>query len=351
MSINKRAVVVGLSGGVDSAVSAALLLEQGYDVIGVSLGTWHAVDEGSSSSEQYQDAQNVAEYLGIPWILVDRQASFKEKVVGYYLNSLKDGQTPNPCILCNKILKWRSLLEAANGLGADFVATGHYARRHDSHPIELHKARDYKKDQSYFLAMLGQEELQRTLFPLGELTKEEVRKIAKTRKIPVADRKESQDLCFLGNLDQTDFIQHFAPEILRTGEIVHKDGRVLGEHSGLANYTEGQRKGIQVAFSEPLYVVEKDIQNNRLIVGEKEYLGKTSLITRDVNWISGKTPAKSINAVVKIRYRAAGQEAEILVRQDGKLNVQFNQLVRDITPGQALVMYQADNCLGMGFIE
>jgi tRNA-specific 2-thiouridylase len=351
MSINKQAVVVGLSGGVDSAVTAALLLEQGYDVIGVSLGMWHAVGEDSPPSEYYQDAQKVADHLGIPWILVDRQASFRKEIVGYYLNSLKDGQTPNPCILCNKILKWRSLIETADGLGADFVATGHYARRYDSQTIELHKARDSNKDQTYFLAMLGQPELKRTLFPLGETTKEEVRKIAKARMIPVADRKESQDLCFLGQLDQKDFIHQYSPEILLTGDIVHKDGRILGEHTGLANYTEGQRKGIKIAYSEPLYVVEKDIQNNRLIVGEREYLGRTSLTARDVNWISGKAPAKSFEATVRIRYRAAGQKAEIQESQDDKLTVHFKEPVRDITPGQAVVMYQADKCLGMGFIE
>ncbi len=217
MSNNKQAVVVGLSGGVDSAVAAALLLEQGYDVIGVSLGMWHAVDEDSPPSEYYQDAQKVAEHLGIPWILVDRQGSFREEVVGYYLNSLKDGQTPNPCILCNKILKWRSLLETADGLGADFVATGHYARRYDiTTQSNSTKPEITKRTNPISWPCLGNRNCKGHCFPWGNYTKEEVRKIAKARKIPVADRKESQDLCFLGELDQKEFINHYAPEILET---------------------------------------------------------------------------------------------------------------------------------------
>lgn len=351
MANNKQMVIAGLSGGVDSAVAAALLLDQGYDVTGVSLDLWHAGPGFSNSEDTYRDAHRVAKHLGIPWILVDRRKSFRDQVVGYYLSSLQKGQTPNPCIVCNRIMKWHSLLETADGLGADYVTTGHYARRHVSETIELHKARDPSKDQSYFLSILGQAELKRTLFPLGEFMKIDVRKYAKDRRIPVADRKESQDLCFLGGMEQRSFITQYAPELLRKGEIVHHDGRILGEHTGLANYTEGQRKGIRIASSAPLYVIRKNIQTNQLIVGEKELLGRSSMTIRDINWIRGKAPGENFSAIVKIRYRAVGLEAEIHVRQDKKLDVRLSRQIRDVTPGQALVMYQGDNCLGMGFIE
>jgi tRNA-specific 2-thiouridylase len=351
MDKKNQLVVVGLSGGVDSAVAAALLLDQGYQVIGVSLDLWHAERVSSPEEKSIRSAQKVAEHLGIPWVQVDSRENFRELVVGYYLDSLKRGQTPNPCIVCNRIMKWRHLIATADGLGADWIATGHYARRHESQTIELHKASDINKDQSYFLSVLGQSELQRTIFPLGEYRKEDIRKIASERGIPAAHRKESQDLCFLGGVDQKAFIAEYAPDLLKGGEITHFDGRPLGMHDGLVNYTEGQRKGIRIAAEAPLYVLRKDFDRNELVVGEAGLLGRSHLTARDVNWISGMAPAQQFRATVKIRYRAAGQDAEIQLGQDGKLNVKLERVTRDITPGQALVMYQGDNCLGMGFIE
>ncbi len=352
MSKNKKTALVGLSGGVDSAVAAALLIEQGYDVTGVSLSMWKAGQPQTGSTEEvYRDARTVADHLKIPWLLLDTGESFRQKVIGYYLDSLENGVTPNPCIVCNVNIKWRALLDAADEQGAANIATGHYARIQQTSTFELHRAADQTKDQSYFLSVLGQQELSRTIFPLAELTKNEVRTIARKRGLPIAERPESQDLCFLGEMDQNDFISRYAPGMLKQGEIVHLDGRILGEHQGLARYTVGQRKGIQIAHSAALYVLKKDIPNNRLVVGEKELLGSASLIAGSVNWVSGYPPAKEFSAMVKIRYRAAGREALIKVQEDGKLCATFHQPVRDITPGQAMVMYQGDNCLGMGFIE
>jgi tRNA-specific 2-thiouridylase len=349
---NNKAVVIGLSGGVDSAVAAALLIDLGYQVTGVSLSLWKADEnQHQSPEEKYQDAQAVAKHLKIPWLLVDLRESFQQKVVGYYLESLEKGLTPNPCIVCNKNIKWRSLLDVADRNDAAFVATGHYAQIKNTKTFELHKATDLGKDQSYFLSVLGQPELSRTIFPLGKYTKDESRRIAKLKGLPVAERPESQDLCFFGDRKQNDFINQYAPDMLGKGEIMHQDGRILGEHQGLARYTVGQRKGIRIAHASALYVLKKDVPNNRLIVGEEGLLGTSSLIAGCINWISGHAPAGEFDAMVKIRYGTAGREGSIKVREDGKLDVAFDQQVRDVTPGQAMVMYRGDNCLGMGFIE
>ncbi|MGA9396794.1 MAG: tRNA 2-thiouridine(34) synthase MnmA [Anaerolineaceae bacterium] len=355
MENNKKSVVVGLSGGVDSATAAALLIDAGYRVIGVTLSMWQAehdmTENEASPDERYTDAKRVADHLKIPWLLIDVKDDFYQKVVSYYTESLKIGITPNPCIVCNKTVKWQILLEAASQNGADHVATGHYARRHGHQTIQLLKAKDLQKDQSYFLSILGQRELQHTLFPLGEYTKQEVRKIAEGKKLPVAARKESQDLCFLGGMDQAEFITRFAPGMVSKGDIYHADGHLLGSHNGMAFYTIGQRKGINIAYASALYVIQKDYQKNRLIVGEKELLGKTGLIAGGINWVSGKAPGEKFSATVKIRYRSVEKNCKITILPDEKIAVQFGQSLRDITPGQALVMYQKDVCLGMGFIE
>jgi tRNA-specific 2-thiouridylase len=351
MPEKSKTVVVGLSGGVDSAVAAALLLEQGYRVVGASLALWKAGEIPHNHGEKYQDARMVAKHLGIPWKLIDKQAAFRDEIVTYYLNSLKTGKTPIPCIVCNSKIKWRTLLEVAEEMKADYVATGHYARRYESDTIEIHQARDISKDQSYFLARLGQLELFKTLFPLGEYSKDEVRMLAKQKAIPVADRLESQDLCFMGDMEQENFIMNYAPGILIKGEIVHRDGRILGEHTGLANYTEGQRKGIRIAYSSPLYVLKKDLQRNRLIVAEKEYLGISHLTASEVKWIRGTAPGKEFQATVKIRYGPAGYEGTVKLMTGDRLEVRFSHKISSITPGQAMVMYQGENCLGMGFIE
>jgi tRNA-specific 2-thiouridylase len=351
----KTSVVVGLSGGVDSATAAALLIDSGYRVIGVTLAMWRVEDEkpekGINSNEIYSDARLVADHLNIPWYLIDKKNEFYQNVVGYYVESLKQGTTPNPCMICNRIIKWRALLDAADEYGAGYIATGHYARRHISSTVELIKAKDKQKDQTYFLSVLGQKELQRTLFPLGGYTKQEIRKIAEEKKLPVAEREESQDLCFLGGLDQFKFVSRFAPNLFSEGTIEHVDGRKLGKHQGLAFFTIGQRKGISIAFPYPLYVIQKDIHNNRLIVGEKQLLGNNRLTAGGVNWVSGEAPGEEFYAQARIRYRSAEKECLIKTRSVGRIDVQFSHDLRDITAGQALVMYKGDNCLGMGFIE
>jgi tRNA-specific 2-thiouridylase len=348
-------VLVGLSGGVDSAVAAVLLLEQGYQVVGITLSLWHAAKDeykqNGSHASTYRDVEKLSEFLKIPWIIIDQVKDFREKVVGYYLENLKQGGTPNPCIICNKLIKWSALLEAVEQNDARYLATGHYARRHNNQTIKLMKAKDPKKDQSYFLAILGQKELGRTLFPLGEYTKEEVRSIAKARGLPVTDRRESQDLCFLGGMKQNEFIYKYAPELIREGDITLVNGKLLGRHAGLVNYTIGQRKGIRIAHPNALYVVSKDYHNNRLIVGEKELLGRNSLVVGGLNWISGYPPRNKFQAKFMIRYHSIERDGEFELKPDGKLEVKSKQTIRDITPGQALVMYQQDTCLGMGFIE
>jgi len=249
------------------------------------------------------------------------------------------------------MVKWGAMLDAVDQYGAGYLATGHYARRHITNTIQLLKAKDKRKDQSYFLSILGQKELSKTLFPLGNYTKEMVRKIGRMHHLPVIDRPESQDLCFLGGMKQVDFLNKFAPELLREGEIMHVNGKTLGMHQGLANFTIGQRKGIKVPYPEALYVIEKNVQKNRLIIGEEKYLGRSALFARDINWISGSPPASDFRGNMKIRYQSKEIEGLIHLTSDGRLEVQLDHAVRGITPGQALVMYQEDACLGMGYIE
>lgn len=348
-------VLVGLSGGVDSATTAALLIDSGYKVIGVTLSMWQAGMVGcggeNEESERYEDARRVADHLKIPWRIIDQKIDFKNNVLRYYIDSLTQGLTPNPCIVCNKTIKWQMLLKTADDLGATYVATGHYARSHNNAIAVLSKAKDKNKDQSYFLSILGQKELTRTIFPLGDYTKVEVRQIAQKKKIPVASRIESQDLCFFGGLDQDKFIRTYAPGLMTEGDIVNTQGEFIGKHRGLALYTIGQRKGIMIPATSALYVIQKDIRNNRLVVGEKQILGKASLVAGAVNWISGNAPGNKFHAKIKIRYRSPDKECTIITRQDGKIEAHLDEPLRDITPGQAVVMYQGEICLGMGFIE
>jgi tRNA-specific 2-thiouridylase len=298
-------------------------------------------------------ARRVAAGLGIPFYAIDAQQSFYEIVVKYFIDGYTQGITPNPCLICNRTIRWHFLYHHARALGADYLASGHYARiRRDSRDhIQLLRAKDKHKDQSYVLFSLNQELLAHTLFPLGNYLKSEVRDIALHRAIPAAHRRESQDLCFLAGGDYRDFLVRNTTHIEKPGSILNRDGDVLGEHRGLALYTIGQRKGLTISHPQPLYVLEKDIQNNNLIVGTSEQLGSMELYAHRVSWISGEPPAQLFKAQVKIRYRANEIPGDVTLLEDQRIKIGFNSPVRDITPGQAAVLYQEDICLGGGTIQ
>ena len=349
-------VVVALSGGVDSSVSAALLVEQGYEVVGATMRLWSAPgceEENRCCTPQTRDlAAQLAEQLGIPFHILDAQQAFRQAVVQRFLDGYSRGDTPNPCVYCNRYLKWDYLWQFAQSIGAEAIATGHYARlrRGTDGTYELWKGIDATKDQTYFLSLLTQQHLAHTLFPLGEYTKVEVRQIAHARQLPAADQPESQDLCFLGKRDYRDFLRENAPQSVRPGEIIDIQGKVLGKHNGLAFYTIGQRKGLPPA-AQALYVYQKDVEYNRLVVGTEAELGADRMQVREINWIAGKPPANHFEAEVKIRFKAVPAPAQIEVQPEGSAMVHFAKPLRDITPGQLAVFYQGEKVLGGGWIN
>lgn len=349
-------VVVAMSGGVDSSVAAALLKQQGYDVIGMMLRLWSEPGKEDSNRcctpDSMAQARRVAAKLDIPFYVVDAKNVFRETVVQYFLDGYARGETPNPCLLCNRQIRWTFLLDRALALGADCMATGHYARtvKEENGTIKLLRAVDENKDQSYVLHVLTQEQLQRALFPVGEYPKSEIRRIAETFGLPTASRADSQDLCFLAGDDYRNFLARHAPHLNQPGEIVTTDGKVLGQHKGLANYTIGQRKGLGVAYPVPLYVVAKYASRNLLVVGTQEQLGFTELIAREVNWLSGEAPSAPFRADVKIRYTARAVPANVIPLDGGRAKVQFEAPARDVTAGQAAVFYVGEEVLGGGII-
>ncbi|NOY97630.1 MAG: tRNA 2-thiouridine(34) synthase MnmA [Chloroflexi bacterium] len=353
-------VVVAMSGGVDSSVAAALLKQQGHDVIGMMLRLWSEPGKEDSNRCCTPDsmalARRVAAKLDIPFYVVDAKEVFRSTVVQYFLDGYARGVTPNPCLVCNRHIRWEFLLDRALALGADYMATGHYVglREEPDGRFALLRAVDRTKDQSYVLSVLRQEHLRRALFPVGGYPKSEIRRIAADFGLPVARRADSQDLCFLAGEDYRAFIRRNAPGIARPGEIVTRDGTVLGEHQGLAYYTIGQRKGLALrqisARSEPFYVLAKDAASNTLVVGTADELGLRELSVKDVNWISGDAPDGPFRAEVKIRYTAREAWAGVTPENGGRAVVQFDEPQRDITPGQAAVFYRGDVCLGGGTI-
>jgi tRNA-specific 2-thiouridylase len=350
-------VVVAMSGGVDSSVAAALLKEQGYDVIGMMLRLWSEPGKEDTNRcctpDSMAQARRVAARLNLPFYVIDAKDVFRETVVEYFLEGYARGETPNPCLVCNRKIRWTFLLDHALALGAEYMATGHYVRikKDEGGKSVLFRAVDRNKDQSYVLHVLNQEKLKHALFPVGDFTKPEIRQIAEKYGLPTASRKDSQDLCFLAGEDYRNFLRRNAAEMLRPGEIVTRTGNPLGTHHGLANYTIGQRKGLGLASPVPLYVLGKNATDNTLIVGTQEELGSRELIAHDVNWLSGEAPREPIRAEVKIRYTA--QEAEAWVRPVGgnQAQVDFDAPQRDITAGQAAVFFQGDVVLGGGLIQ
>lgn len=347
-----------MSGGVDSSVAAALCVEQGYDVIGMMMRLW-SEDGGASGAnrcctpEQMSDARTVADQLGIPFYVLDTREVFRGSIVRYFIDQYSDGVTPNPCLECNRHIRFEWLLNNALALDADYLATGHYARirQTPAGDFQLLKGLDEAKDQSYVLSVMGQQQLSRVLFPVGEYSKPDVRRLAEKFGLAVASKHDSQDLCFLADNDYRRFLAQHAPKAMQPGPILLRDGRLIGEHTGLPNYTIGQRKGINLAWSEPLYVIATDVRRNALIVGTQAELGRDTLTAQRVNWISGVVPDEPFRAEVKIRYKARPAWGWITPLSDNRAEVKFDSPLRDITAGQGAIFYDDDVCLGGGIIE
>ena len=345
---------MAMSGGVDSSVAAILLHDRGYQVIGGMMSLW--AEEGGPanrccSPEARLLARQVCRTLNVPFHLFDYGAEFKEAVVDRFVAEYASGRTPNPCLLCNKSIKFGLLLQRALELGADYLATGHYARlrRRDSR-YELLKGVDPGKDQSYVLYMLAQEELERLLLPLGEYTKEEVRAIARDRGLPVADREESQEICFAMG-DYRRFLAAQPGVVFERGAIMDEEGAVLGQHRGLPAYTIGQREGLGISAPHPLYVLEIATERNALVVGPRERLARAELRAREVTFVSGKPSSRPVEIMAKIRYRATEAKATLTYLGGGEARVRFVEPQLAITPGQGVVFYSGDVVVGGGIIE
>jgi len=348
-------IVVGMSGGVDSSVAAALLKDQGFDVIGVMLRLWSdsETDNRCCAPDAQLEARRIAAQLDISFYVMDAQKAFYQEVVQPFIDGYAGGTTPNPCLNCNRHIRWEFLRSRARALGAEYIATGHYARIGISEDgsFQLLKNPDPDKDQSYFLHVLSQEDLSSTVFPLAEFSKPEVRQLARQYQLTVAERPDSQDLCFVGQENYRDFLRKIDPTLLQPGPILDQDGKVLGEHQGLTAYTIGQRKGLGIAGPEPYYVIEKDITSNTLIIGFKAELGRTGFSVKDINWISGKAPTDPLTADIRIRYKSRAIPGVIRPSKNNKAQIELSEPLPDITPGQAAVFYKDLVCLGGGIIK
>jgi len=349
----QKRVAVAMSGGVDSSLAAALLKEAGYEVIGMTMQIWPSDEParfgGCCGLEAIEDAKKVAYKLGIPHYVVNFRDIFAQKVIADFCLEYSLGRTPNPCIRCNQYIKFDALLKKAKELDYSFIATGHYARiEQSSNGYHLLKAVDLTKDQSYFLYTLGQSELQHLLLPIGNLHKAEVRRLSTEMGLPTATRRESQDICFIPDNDYRLFIAKHIPP--KSGDIVDTNGKVLGRHSGLAQYTVGQRQGLGLTSNKRLYVIRLDAANNRLVVGTKDQLLSNRLCASKLSWVSGEAPGESANITAKVRYKSPEVTARLRLT-DGVAEVDFQQPQWAIAPGQAIVFYQGDTVLGGGVIE
>jgi len=380
----RKRVVCAMSGGVDSSVAAALLKKQGFDVVGIFMKLWTPAETTTNNQqptayienrccniESLEGARRVAAKLEIPFYTLDLVEEFRKYVVDYYIKEYSSCRTPNPCVICNKFIKFKFLLEKALALGADYLATGHYVRLRRTGPMRLFQAKDKTKDQSYFLWTLTQEQLKHLLFPIGDYTKMQVREMAKKWGLPTAERAESQGLCFIGYWDNREFLSRFIEP--KPGPILDLKGNILGEHKGLPFYTIGQRRGLsglkiknyelrKKGETPPLYVVQLDLKNNALIVGEERDVYKRELEVEDVNWInktdetdltnqSGGSNGIEVTARIRYGHPAIPCKISTLKTKDSKLKVTFQKPVRAITPGQSIVFYKGEEVLGGGVIR
>lgn len=354
-------VVVGLSGGVDSSVAALLLLEQGYQVEGLFMKNWEEddTDEYCSAAVDLADAQAVADQLGIPLHTRNFASEYWDNVFTYFLDEYRAGRTPNPDIMCNKEIKFKAFLEFALDLGADYIATGHYARigHTPEGRVQMLKGVDDNKDQTYFLYTLQQHQLRHSLFPVGHLPKSEVRALAAAAGFTTARKKDSTGICFIGERKFRDFLQRFLPA--QPGMIVDTSGKAIGKHHGLMYYTLGQRQGLGIGGLKdtpeaPWFVVDKDLTQNRLIVAQgnqNDYLLKHHLQASQWHWVAGHPPAAHFACTARIRHRQPEQSCQVTLRAEGSAQVCFMEAQRAITPGQSIVLYQGDICLGGGIID
>lgn len=357
MSQRKR-VLVAMSGGVDSSVAAALLVDQGYEVIGATMNVWppDGRPEGLRSCcslASVEDARRVAAALSIPYYVLNYREIFERHVIRDFLSEYAGGRTPNPCIRCNQHLKFNAFLTRARQLSADFIATGHYARvQHDasSGRYVLGRGRDPGKDQSYSLYVMTQDQLAHTLLPLGQMTKDATRALAAELGLRVADKPDSQEICFVSDDDYAGFVERNLEHLPEPGPIRRRTGEVIGRHPGIHRYTVGQRKGLGLSQSTPLYVLEVDPEENALIVGEQSELWQNEAVVEAVNWIAFDDPPRELAVRAKIRYRSPEEPALVRPLSGGRAEVTFESPVRAISPGQAVVFYRGDTVVGGGVI-
>ncbi|HEY0684909.1 MAG TPA: tRNA 2-thiouridine(34) synthase MnmA [Steroidobacter sp.] len=354
-------VIVGMSGGVDSSVAAHLLQQQGYEVQGLFMSNWDEDEDGyCTAAEDYQDARHVCEQLGIPLHKVSFAGEYRERVFSYFLDEYRHGRTPNPDVLCNREIKFGVCYDYARRLGAEWVATGHYARvERDASQThaKLLRGLDPNKDQSYFLHAMPGDALARTLFPIGDLQKSEVRRLARELTLPVFDKKDSTGICFIGERPFAQFLETYLPA--QPGDIETLDGRRLGQHRGLMYYTLGQRQGLGIggrndANEEPWYVADKDLARNVLVVvqgHDHPAMQRNEAWASQLAWVAGEAPASSFECTAKVRYRQADQSCHVEVLADGRCHVRFHQPQRAVTPGQYVVFYVGEVCLGGGVVD
>jgi tRNA-uridine 2-sulfurtransferase len=349
-------VVIGMSGGVDSSVAALLLKQQGYDVIGIFMKNWDDTDEFGvcTATEDYNDVIRVCNQIGIPYYAVNFEKQYWDKVFTYFLEEYKAGRTPNPDVMCNKEIKFKAFLDHALKLGADYLATGHYARveNHDGE-VKMLRGLDENKDQTYFLNQLSQDQLKRVLFPIGNLEKARVREIAKEANLATATKKDSTGICFIGERNFKDFLGNYLPA--KPGNMETFDGALMGKHDGLMYYTIGQRHGLGIGGSgDPWFVTGKDLQRNVLYVGQgfdHEMLYSDSIIASDISWTSTEEKPAEFECTAKFRYRQPDNNVTVQLMDNNKARVIFHQPIRAVTPGQAVVFYNGDECLGGGTID